>query len=373
MLISGNIFDIFYEENKTKLFMPINEVGSHPINNDNYKKLLDETHNRDIKQIIEFIVENFKYVPFNGFINKVAEIAAEIEEIISKQNSSYVFFIPENDISKSNVWVALLIHDCLKHNSSPILGNFLGIISDMKVIENSGDKVFVLLTDDCSYSGRQLDRTKKYIDSFIKKNSNINLLLALPYISSVAKEVLTTDSDNFNVHFLQSTVNISSFGNIMADKGFYPAVSYFKKNESDELPKEQDYLKNFLGFFPFPPPTPVYFDHKIADNVSTLQWFMVMGPVFNENLLDPDNATEPLVIKNYPLIKCKDDVKFSKFSTDLNVDTEKNKDGDKFVCPLTFYKSINYTFNSKDIKNVDDLLNFTLPINKHKFDKYLYK
>jgi len=275
------------------------------------------------------------------------------------KNHIFILIIPFH-ISKSNTWVSLLSFSYLKDVIHDIYSNITDVYND--TIDSKSPlykkKVKCIICDDCSYTGDQLsiissfnyekinyidksappdehsnswlawhERTNREAEEYIKKVSIdiFSVDLVLPYMSTLAQASLRKIP----------LVNVS--------RNCYIFTIFSQRINMDRIPmhiinefkKTFQYHKNISA---------IYFDHKVADSVSTFHKIYLLSPLFNCSLSD---LTIPFI----------DGCDLKKIPQNLDIYNYYIDISDKIkTCPPTFYKSIKYTYKKKPLKGDINLL-----------------
>ena len=150
----------------------------------------------------------------------------------------------------------------------------------MKIINSLDDTMLkkndtILLLDDCIYSGEQMRTTIEYMNN--NRKLPLNIILFVPFISvNGLDKILKEFASNESLH------DICNFK--LCDK-----VYYIKNNTSYYLgEKEIDDVNNMYGnYFDIKDLYLIYFDHKLADGVSTIPLFYsgLVPNIHNKNIL----------------------------------------------------------------------------------------
>ena len=208
-----------------------------------------------------------------------------------------------------------------------VYGQMISVIDRMPSDNEiySDDNHFFLF-DDMAYSGLQL-----YGNAGSTRNKNVYIVV--PYITDIAKKLLK---------------NFELIGHNRTD--IIPCLKTALETWSIELDITQGF-QGFQGFQYQPNITAIYFDHKIADSLSTLQKFYMYGtyPIGKKTqcILTsmvkgcPIPDTQYLNEKYYPSL-CQRNV------DDLNEYQN--------ACPKTFYKSIEWTFRYEKLDKTKTIL-----------------
>jgi len=257
-----------------------------------YIDLYEEENRNFIKRVLHSIL----HIDFEKFCSDCWE---QLEKFNSNvKGKKYIYILGVNNqvgssnadfnIYKSNLWMFMLIWDKLE--TKPI-----DILLNVKIaIQLYGDGVEYLIVDDCSYSGSQiveqvlysdasealykypssyLIRTDVYKKTMFKPVSkhNIRVHLFIPYLSYIAwnkineLELLTC----FNITRYEKYI-LNEFGVVLSNEDstkLYKLYSNIYKNY------------NPLNLIP------IFFDHKIADGMSTVELILTKGQVLDNREL----------------------------------------------------------------------------------------
>lgn len=350
----------FYEENKNKLYMP--KGVNYPLN---YKKGLNWVNNQcddESRQFANEIINYTEYVSFGAFIKSLNVICSSY---INKFNNSnykntiFILIIPFN-VYKSNTWVSLIVFKHFKDFIYDIYTNITDVYND--TIDSSSriynKKVRCIICDDCAYTGSQVtfvasfDYNKiNYIEKEAAPDENSKTWLnwhktsrkhAEKVISKIPPGLFAVD---LIIPFMSTLaqaslkklpwVSIPKDCSIFGTFNQYINVEKFPTYILNEFKKTFQYHKNISS---------IYFDHKVADSVSTFHKIYLLAPLFNCSIQD---ASIPF-IDGCELKQIPEQINIYDFYVDL---------GDKIkTCPPTFYKSIKYTYKKKLLKQNKNLL-----------------
>ena len=257
-----------------------------------YVNLYKEENREWIKRVLHSVL----HIDFDKFCSDCWEKISKLNSNIKEKK--YVYILGVNDqigssnadfnIYKSNLWMFMLIWDKLE--TKPI-----DILLNVKIaIQLYGDDVEYLIVDDCSYSGNQivdqvlyLDASEslyKYTSSYLIKNDvykktmfkpvskhNIIVHLFIPYLSFIAWNKINELSllTCFNIIRYEKYI-LNEFGAVLSiedSNKLYKLYSNIYKNY------------NPLNLIP------IFFDHKIADNMSTIELILTKGQVLDNKEL----------------------------------------------------------------------------------------
>lgn len=314
------------------------------------------------------------------------QISQNIIELLQTMNYDEIIFVSSDIISKSNFWVMLLvinyIHEFLELNND--------IKEKIKISSNCSNtyiyfktkphtKMLVFYFDDMSYSGKQIESSIPKIEDNHK--DNFKLYLALGFISKTAINVIKENKPNFNL--LKDTEKIISNRETLENwfdktdtkkicKNYFSIIdteddiiyslfimifyTIFCNNKEDY----SDLVDNFIhidnaevielfmsllsisdnGIQCYDNIIPIYFDHKLADGLSTFQKFLRFGTYPNNN----SKCEYESLINNCEYIKT--DSKYDNLCKKKLTDIE-----DKFSCPYSYYKKLQYTYHKNKINS----------------------
>jgi hypothetical protein len=284
----------FVDENKNIIDKKVN---SYPIHEKNFVKWINN-HSPEYQSIASDFRANTVHVSFEQFKQVLGKICAEIRVI--KNNYQNIILLLPDLLQKSNFWVSIYMF----HYLSDMITHVVTRIDSTSFIDG---KTLIIIPDDASYTGKQ-------IVIYASSQTSHDMVFAIPYISRDAKNYIK-----------RSLSNTNNKGNIL----FCESTIEFKK------------IKKRYA---------IYFDHKLADEISTYQLTYALGK--DEVTGDPNFVYEPMsLIQGCELYK--EVVNPSTFETDniLNVV------GSSRMCPPPFYKNIQYMFKNRPINNLSTLMN----------------
>ena len=346
------LFEKFYEENKDKLNMP--SGSNYPIN---YKKATlwaNSQCDNDSRDFAKEIVKNTRYVSFSEFMTNLKRSCLSYKKTYSKKEHKddvFILILPPFKINKSNFWVSLLAFKFLKD----IIDDIYYEVTDVynKTMDKRSPlykrKVRCIICDDCAYTGQQIEFITKFrndylqfpgkttppdvhekewlnwydfvnieADVFTNKISikDFSVDLVIPYMSIIA----------------QSRLRKIPYIKIPDDCVVFPIfssqiVGKIPVEVLDEFKTTFQYHENISA---------IYFDHKIADAVSTFNKIYLLAPLFNCSVSG----------NNVPFIEHCDNV-ITKNINEYNYYIDLDPVLGKNACPPTFYKHIHFIFNNK--------------------------
>ena len=352
---SYNNFYKFYDENKSKLRMP--KKSNYPINYNKAKHWSNSQCDIDSRDFADTIIEHTKYVSFCDFEIVMKKICESYLNTYSAENDGgtyYVLILPWN-IHKSNMWASLLAFKYLKHIINDICYDITDVYNNTKNHRSHlfKKKVRCIICDDCAYTGHQIsiistidssrvnfpgkhppppETDRKWRDWYSDINiladkvirdisvENFSVDLILPYMSTLAQSRIRS------IHYIK----------IPKDCVVFPIFN--QQVDIDRIPN--NILNVFKGTFQYHKDiSAIYFDHKIADAVSTFHKIYLLAPLFNCAM---ENMSIGF-IENCKSINIPKNISIYEFHMDLEKSMKK-------ICPSAFYKSIKYTLNGKIVE-----------------------
>jgi len=356
----------FYNENKKKIYMPYKV--NYPLN---YKKATHWANSQCDIDSVAFahdIIKHTLYVPFSAFMNKLTQICEIYVAKYSKpeyKNDIFLLVLPFS-VHKSNMWVSMLAFAFLKKIITDICYDItLTFNSTLDKKSNIyGRNVHCIICDDCIYTGNQIisisslepsildfpgktaepDRTtREWLVWHVKTKQQ-----ATKYIAKIPKRKFSVDHIVPYVS-VRAQDRIKSIPYINASLPYITFPIFSSQIKINKIPTHV--INKFKRTFQYHEDISViYFDHKIADAVSTFNKVYLMAPLFGCQI-----QTSPKVkfIEYCGDVKIPPDINIYNFYNDIE------KTSEHAVCPPSFYKRIKYTYSKKPVEvgtSVADLL-----------------
>lgn len=354
-------FNHLWEENEKHLKMP--KSVNYPIN---YRRGWDwASHHCDSASVkfAEAIVANTAYISFGEFMSSIAKICSSFKRYYrpsgQRKNTIIVLVVPF-DMSKSNVWVSLLmwpelrdVIDDIDFDITSVYNRYIG-----RSESSNGKKIVCVICDDCAYTGNQLlgyctlsaHRTE-YPGKPQEPSSNSPewILWNQEVTAHVAGIESKLNIDSFSINLLIPYMSTHAQQNII-DRRFLMIpkdVQIFKlfreRVNIHDFP--QGILREFESTFQYHSNiAAIYFDHKIADAISTFNKVYLMAPVFGCG-----NLRKSVCFIDGCMGKREIPPGMNIYDIYINIEDAMPKGS---TCPSTFYKSIKYTMNGKPINNL---------------------
>ena len=244
----------------------------HSLDENAIKKFISKSNN-DMKEIAKKIFANTKHISFENFIVIINKIIYELLVMYIKKkyllanrpihiylNSSKRLSVIEQ---KSNYWLYKYVKQFIMFlTNNQVKTQIINSFDDITVYNSDT----VILIDDCIYSGEQMGNT---ISNIINKNfKGLFIFLIVPFISKIGNMRIHRNFKE-NMFLKKSGLIISKYTknplllkNVLSHYELLTFFKYYGKYYTNDL----DYIKGL---------SLIYFDHKLADIVSTLTPFYV--------------------------------------------------------------------------------------------------
>lgn len=315
------LLDQFWKENASKLDVK----KTYPLNPAQLNQWIEEQGDECSKKFATIVKKYARHVSFAEFKNAMNRLGNAIKLTILDKKYDRVVLVLDAPISKSNTWAALLLYPYIREYITDIVNN----IYNVKDIMNTTtlQKILVIVPDDASYSGRQLGEGVKDFSARLNY-PNVDIFIAVPYMGKLAYQTYFRECKHCIVS--NTTELIPTLQeNLEAEN--YPCIPQVKWN-------------GYLGpvFQYWEGQIPIYFDHKLADGLSTLQKVFALGPIFTRDVGKEEQIPHSLIDScestyNDPPRN------IYEYIGDITSAPEFNEHPEK-LCPPPYYKLINYTF-----------------------------
>jgi hypothetical protein len=348
-------FEKLYEENKHIIQMP--NAENYPLN---YRKATQWANSQcdiESRDFAASIISTTKYVSFLEFTEKLKKVCISYKNTYSTQehkDNTFVLIVPFQ-LKKSNMWVSLLAFEFLKDIIDDIYYDITTAYNNT-LDHNSNlykKKIRCMICDDCAYTGHQLGFISSFDNSWINYPNkppppdvhNHEWLTWYNTINKEADEYIRTISiNNFSVDIIipymsilaQNRLNNIHYVKIPNDCVVFPIFT--QQVNIDRLPVH--IINEFKRTFQYHQDiSAIYFDHKIADSVSTFHKIYLLAPLFNCAV----NNKRIGFIENCDSKILPDNIKIYDYYIDIESEM-----GDS-TCPRSYYKQLTYTFNKKPV------------------------
>lgn len=231
---------------------------SYALNKVNVNKFIaasDESVRHTVKKIFE-VTKHVSYEEYITILNKnIRQILIEKDKYL-KGNTMKVY-IPDNidfqkTAKKSNIWIMQYVINFIQKQDPSIN---IEILNKDVIYLQENDTIFII--DDCIYSGYQLSGIIKQIRN--ANNVKVNVYLLVSFSSS--KGIRNIRDSLLSNRTMKATSRIITPRYM---KTIQPIIEYITSPDLEEL--FDFYNIELTDTYLYP----IYFDHKLADNVSTL-------------------------------------------------------------------------------------------------------
>lgn len=262
----------------------------HRLDKKQIKKFI-EASDINVRDIVKKIFDNTIHISFEKFITR---LNSNIYHLISITDINRPLFIYLGNIKninkKSNYWLYLYLQNYIEYitnNSKSII-----LINESNINLLKKDDIIVLI-DDCIYSGIQMAENISYINYNFKERYQFYLLVS--FTSTYGLEYVKKTFKN-NIFLKKSSLIICPY------QFYLPIINDILSK------KEIDYMNYFYQalYLSFDNKFLIYFDHKLADKISTITDFY-LGVVPCIQNLKISNRFDIKINNLYKNIKLQDD------------------------------------------------------------------
>ena len=257
-------------KNENKFILDMKTPLSYKINQKNVKKFLkacDEpfinpTTNKkeiiDLKEASKKLINATKHVSFEEFIKR---LTINIHDMVKHIENERPLFININLLKykeKSNYWIYLYLINYMKYKYPNIQIILLesNNITHEKLLNND----LIILIDDCIYSGQQM--AFNIIDIIKNKKLSLRFYILCSYITKNSMYKITNVFYN-NKYLKKDKLEFNKY--IYNPISTNDIISYDDIDNFDSI-----YTSKFIYF---DKKYLIYFDHKLADSISTITPF----------------------------------------------------------------------------------------------------
>jgi hypothetical protein len=297
---------------------------NHEFNKKNVKKFLEECDYKT-RPLAKKIIDNTMHVSFEKMIKYLNMNVKDMINSIKKDRPIFIY-INLNEKQKSNYWIYLYLKDYMKFKYPKskviILSN---IILDDPRLKDDDTIVFI---DDCIYTGLQMSNNIRMLNNI--NNHKLNIFILASFISIYGQEFLSSIK-NYKIIFNSHLVFIPTINDFLKDNELEILSSYYTNTIYDHI----------FEYFPYK--HLIYFDHKLADNVSTIPLFYsgIVPNTHNKELFNNNDIIDiPDNLEIIPLFK--------------NCENVRNTNEITPECPSTPYKKISNEQFMKKIKKLNE-------------------
>jgi len=268
-------------------FLNVQIPTQHPIS----KSLQEEFIQRcdvSVQEAMQKLLDNTLYVSYESFHTRLKKMVMNLCE--TTDQSTIHFYRSEKTAKKSNAWVLGIVVEIIS-NSYPTMQIKYVSDSDFEDSRNTGTLTnhnTVVFVDDCLYSGAQMAHCLLWLQN--AKMLELVLYVLVPYATTSG------------LKFVQDSFLRNGAVNKLCSLHFGWKSMYELTQSTSEILnwKERELIRDmYADFFQVNKKYLIYFDHKIADYVSSLP-LVYSGLIANQhnkktlqliekNLLEDDN------------------------------------------------------------------------------------
>ena len=312
---------------KLHLSMPLN----HSLNQEQVNKYI-QASDEETRPILKKIFDNTIHISFEKMMRQLNINIKELVELAkTKKKKDIYFFMNFRIITKSNDWLYIYVKDYFDYFYPEYL---IKIIQNLN--NNKKDDIIVFV-DDCIYSGNQMSENIEVISN--PNKLKLTVFILCPYISVMGynnvKSTFETISD-FNKYG----------GKLIFNKKFdkIPEITSFLTE--DEIKKINEYTDYKIDDSHL-----IYFDHKLADQLSTITG------IYSGYVLNTKNS-KIFKYNEYASLIGKEKIKLTEadhIPIMNNCENVRNLSLDIPSCPLTPYIDDSFNDFLKEIKKQRNL------------------
>lgn len=289
------------------------------------------------KKLGKFILDITRHVSYEEFDLKLLESINKIPI-----NKKYIIFIlqKEDDEPKSNLWISAILIDKIQSLGIPI--DIVDILysydnyKKQKLIFYNENNIDIIICDDGSFSGLQLEA--EILNELLYIYDKNKIFCLIPFMSNFAinrvnnnpnVELLNVDKiETVKERCLKLNINIPELDDIDIPE---KKIKLDINNDSDIITLGRyfnHYFTNFRDNYEYNllrRSMPFYFDHKVADYISTFPVIYQLGFIKKEGNC-PTNLDHSLLFDNCDGIPTYDSLNTKDFSL--------------YSCIIPYYKLI---------------------------------
>ncbi len=318
---------------KFQLSKLLSKVFTHyPLDHSLDKKAVErfiEASDPSVKNICRKIIDNTDHISFEKLLTRlnsnIKDLIKKVKFNGKKNQDIYCYLglkITNHLMQKSNYWLYLYISEYIKYKTEGKINVIL--IDNLDTIKDNNANI--MLIDDCIYSGSQMGSTIRSIT--YKNKMTFNFYFLIPFMSKKGKKYI---EENFNANTFLSNNNCKII--------FLDHIYFITEINNILTIDEIDKISKFYnGIVSFNNKYLIYFDHKLADVVSTITGFFLgivpckknikliidLKFTYFDRIIVPDKYINNFIV--IPIIK-----NCSNYSNKLNLTSPK--------CPAPPYKS----------------------------------
>jgi hypothetical protein len=292
-----------------------------------------------VQNICRKIIKNTQHISFEKFIMNLNKIINELLLFIAKDRPIFIliddnnWMLGENYKFKSNYWLFNYVSSYIKFKTNNNCDIKLISNTENNLLQNGDTIIFI---DDCIYSGDQMSGTISRMQNYNKLKLTYYILV--PFISDTGLKLI---NKMFN-----KSINRKYYCTLKIPLNYNNITNINDVLSIDELKLLKEY---YIFFQDINNKYLIYFDHKLADTISTITLFYlgVVPNNYNKYIYSINQAKVIPIIKN-----CKS------YITGLNILSPK--------CPSPPYKEGFKNFIKNLKANINNYKPYSIKENKTK-------
>lgn len=315
-------FDEFYAENRERLF----PTTSYPRNEDAINSMIEDGASTDkyTRMMYRLTAATLRHISFAEFRDTLLRCAHEAVALCTNEKRT-MYLLIDGHARKSNTWCALLIWPIIRRYVARIIRRPVFAVQDAD--ENTS--ILIVHIDDASYSGSQIADTlvgDTFQSIVADKRLDVKSLICVAAITEQARIKIKRAAPY--VVFPVATTRIKTVEESVANVfGAADAEDFIVHVTSTAMARTAAFQLDL---------SMTYFDHKLADNVSTNDLMIAYAPTpFGRSMLQ----LHSLIANCSPYAYG--------WSTDITPSWVMLTINDE--CPPPFYKRIPYTYRGRKI------------------------
>lgn len=240
---------------------------SHPINETRKEEFINLC-DKSVQASIRKLLDNTRYVSFEEFKQRIDDNIPELLTLCKGHETVYFYVMGYPDSKKdnpynfellsekSNYWVFQILEDLIQQEKyqDKYKFKFEMLHSGTKEVP---ENAFIIMLDDCMYSGMQMDTQLSNLLTEIKLKCSIHIFVPFATKQAITRVKYVLKLYRFHTKpvtltFSKNTVILDTVDDLLTDEDIAQIESIY------------DHTFTVLGR------TLVYFDHKLADDTSTV-------------------------------------------------------------------------------------------------------
>lgn len=238
---------------------------SYPLNRANVKKFIAASA-PDARDAVKKFIKATTHISFETFITYVNKNLREVVKLVPDGRSMFVYLEFKNRfyIYKSNYWIFIYIKQ-VAESKYGLEVKFVNNLNNSMLIKND----VVLLVDDCIYTGKQMGETISEMTNY--EFTKFNIILFTSFMSEDGlKHILECKAKNRYLCISTFTIPkyvyyIKPLGHYMTLDEIISIMKYYQPGtiaNRIQVATEYDGPRALKKY-------PIYFDHKLADEISS--------------------------------------------------------------------------------------------------------